>query len=53
MVQTLTGNSARAGRTVRVARAAVLVALFPVWLVAMIGHLFCLRRGLDVCCVDD
>lgn len=57
MVKMLPSKQRRAGRTARVARTAIFAALFPVWfpmwLVAVIGHLYCLRRGFDACCADD
>ena len=53
MVDTLPGKPRRAGSTVRVVAGTMLALLLPVWLAAMIGHLYRLRRGLDVCCADD
>lgn len=53
MLETLTKKTMRAGRTVTVAAVATLAALGLVWCIAVIVHLYCLRRGLDACCVDD
>lgn len=53
MMETLSGKATRAVRAVAVAAVAVFGPLFLAWGVAVICHLYCLRRGLDVCCVDD
>lgn len=53
MPETLAGKTMRAGRMVTVAAVTMLAALGLVWCVAVIGHLYRLRRGLDACCVDD
>lgn len=53
MRETLAGKMTRAGRTVTVSVVAAPAALGLVWCIAVICHLWCLRRGLDACCADD
>lgn len=54
MLETLAGKTMRTGRMVTIVPVAMLAAPGLAWCLAVIGHLYFLRRGeLDVCCADD
>jgi hypothetical protein len=53
MIQKPSRKTTRAGQTATVAAAAMLVAPGLLWGIAVIVHLYRLRRGLDACFADD